>query len=75
MSFAKSTISPPCIVESGLCQAERIHASLARPINRVPVTPKWIAENEAKQMACEAKRREWRRLWRRHEQNFADDGC
>jgi hypothetical protein len=75
MSFSKSTVSPPCIVEPGSCQAEHIHGGLARPLDRVPVTPEWLAENDAKQRAYETRRREWRRLWHRHEQNFADDGC
>lgn len=61
MSFAKSTLSPPCIVEPGSLQAERVHANLTRPLKRVPVTPEWLVENEAKQNAYEARRPEWRK--------------
>jgi hypothetical protein len=59
MAFLKSAVSPPCIVEAGSCQAERVHANLARPLNRVPVTPEWLAENEVNQKTYEKQRREW----------------
>jgi hypothetical protein len=62
MSLAKSTVSPPSIVEPGSCQAERIHADLTRPFDRVPVTPEWLADIEAKQKAYESTRRGWRAL-------------
>ena len=62
MSFAKSTVSPPCIVEPGSCQAVRIEAALSLPVQRVRVTPGWLAENEAKQKAYEQRRAEWRKL-------------
>jgi hypothetical protein len=62
MAFLKSQVSVPMVLEPGSCQAEQVHANLARPLNRVPVTPEWLAENEAKQKAYEAKRAEWRKL-------------
>jgi hypothetical protein len=62
MSFSKSTVSNPCIVEPGSCQAVRVCEVLYRPLNRVEVTPEWYAMNEAKQKAYEQERAEWRRL-------------
>jgi hypothetical protein len=32
------------------------------PLNQLPATPQWLAVNEAKQKAYEAKRAEWREL-------------
>lgn len=59
MAFAKSEVSPPCVVEPGSCQAVRICGIINDPLARVEVTPEWLAENEAKQKAYEQKRAEW----------------
>ena len=61
MAFLKSQVSVPMVLEPGSCQAERVHANLARPLNRVLVTPEWLAENEAKQKAYEGTRAQWRK--------------
>jgi len=59
MAFAKSQVSPPCVVEPGSCQAVRICGIIGDPLARVEVTPEWLAENEAKQKAYEQRRAEW----------------
>jgi hypothetical protein len=62
MAFKKSTVSPPCIVEPGSCQAVRIEAALSLPVERVPVTPEWIEQNQLKQLRYERDRAAWRKL-------------
>ena len=44
---------PPTRLDPGSCQAARIDALLSKPVNRVPATPEWLAENQAKQRAYE----------------------
>ena len=59
MAFQSSTIPfPPTHLNPGSCQAVSIETLLAKPVERVPVTPGWLAENAAKQRAYEQSRRE-----------------
>ena len=50
------------VLDPGSCQAVRVEAALSIPVERVSVSPEWLAENEAKQKAYEQQRREWRKL-------------
>jgi hypothetical protein len=63
MAFVNTTISPSTELDPGSCQAVPIETVLARPINRVSVTPEWIAENDAKQRAYEEKAHYGGRNW------------
>ena len=56
MQFATSSISLARMIESGSCQAVRVIAAIPVAVDRVPVTPEWLAENAAKQRAYKRKR-------------------
>jgi hypothetical protein len=60
MQIINPAIEPPSVLDPGSCQAVRIAAILDKPINRVEVTPEWLAENARKQEAYERQRAEWR---------------
>jgi hypothetical protein len=58
MAFMKSEVSVPHILEPGSCHAERIHATLAKPVVRLVMTRE---ESELKQLAYERERAKWRK--------------
>ena len=59
MGFSNSFIPfPPTTLDPGSCQAERIHAALAKPIIPTTMTRE---ESERKQLAYEVQRAAWRK--------------
>jgi hypothetical protein len=59
MAFSSSSISVPAELKPASCQAERIHAALAKPITPTTMTRE---ESQRKQLAYEVQRAAWRKL-------------
>jgi hypothetical protein len=59
--FLKPRTEPPQTLDPGSCDAQRIAEGLIIQgrVRAVPITAEWRAEQEAKQAAYAASRREW----------------